>query len=1030
MNWTKGKLARRLSTAVLAAMLAPLGLYAQTATISGRVVDRASQAPISDAQVSIVGTQRGSRTDAEGNYRIANAPTGSLVIRAQRIGYQAVTQSVNLGAAGTSTVNFSLAAATTTLDEVVVTATGEGQRRRESGVVTARIDTSQIVLANVQNFSDVLSSRAAGVSVQQAGGTTGGSSRIRIRGSNSINLSNDPLLVIDGVRVNNNPNSSSIGVGGQAPSRFNDINPDDIESIEVIKGPAASALYGTAASNGVIQVTTKRGKAGKARWAVSGEYGNVRQIGVYPDNFTQIGTNLTGTVRNTNCNLDVRARNGCIAKPDSLVSTNPIRNAGDLFRDGWRGSYGLNVSGGGDAAQYYLGGDFEREEGVYSVNHLRKTNLRANITAQPRSDVTLAFNSGYTSSRLRLPQNDNNLFGAISGALIGKAFDCGPTVPRDISCGGDTSSRGFRTANYPGTRFFQIDTRQDVEHFIGSGNGTWQPRNWLTLIGTAGYDLVDRHDSETIPAIAVPAFIPTGFRASNRAQIRTYTGNGSSIGTFQLRPSVRSVTTLGTQWTREVFQITTANGQTLLPGTGSLAGTSTQFAVNEASSDIVTIGGILQQRLEWRERMFLSAGVRADKNSNFGVNLPFVKYPSANFSYVIGEEDFFPKSRFLEGLRFRAAYGESGQRPDFRQADKFFSPVGVTVQGVDVSGVTIGGAGNAGLRPERTREFEFGFDGSLFEDRIGFEVTKYAKQTRDALIGRRLAPSVGATITQLVNLGRVDNKGLEYLLNIKAFESDRVNLGLTINGSVNDNKVVELGEGITPIIFGLGGDTQRFQSGFPLGAYFARRITSFEDKNGDGIISRVNCPTYGTTVNPQVAGGPACEIVLSDSAEYLGNPLGRTQLSLSPSLGLFNWLKVQAVLDHRGGVTLNNSTEFFRCNVAFNVCNAIQDKNAPLAEQARAVATFMGTRGTYFEDASFWKLRELSFTVTAPKRFANALRAGSASVTVAGRNLKTWTDYTGLDPELNFSAAANFSTADFLTQPPVRYWVTRVNLTF
>ena len=247
---------------------------------------------------------------------------------------------------------------------------------------------------------------------------------------------------------------------------------------------------------------------------------------------------------------------------------------------------------------------------------------------------------------------------------------------------------------------------------------------------------------------------------------------------------------------------------------------------------------------------------------------------------------------------------------------------------------------------------------------------------------------------------------------------------------MNDNKVVELGEGITPIIFGLGGDTQRHQNGFPLGAYFGRRIVSFEDKNGDGIISRVNCPTYGTTVNPQIAGGPACEIVLSDSAEYIGNPLGRTQLSLSPSLDLFDWLKVQAVLDHRGGVTLNNSTEFFRCNVAFNVCRGVQDKNAPLEDQAKAMSTFMGTRAAYFEKADFWKLRELSFTVSVPRRFSNALRIGGTSVTVAGRNLKTWTDYTGLDPELNVSAAANFNTADFLTQPPVRYWVTRVNLTF
>ncbi|HXG70293.1 MAG TPA: SusC/RagA family TonB-linked outer membrane protein [Gemmatimonadaceae bacterium] len=1025
----------RFIMAALAIALFPAGLYAQGGgSVTGRVVDEATAQPLAEAQVFIVGRQQGARTDAQGIFRITDVPPGTYQLRAIRLGFTSEVQSVVVSSGAPATANFSLSGTVAKLDEVVVTASGETQRRRESGVVTARIDTSKVVIANVQNFSDVLSSRAAGVSVQQAGGQTGGSSRIRIRGSNSINLSNDPLLVIDGVRVNNNPNSSSIGTGGQLPSRFNDINPEDIENVEVIKGPAASAFYGTAASNGVIRVTTKRGRAGKAKWNTFGEYGTVREDGDFPSNFTQIGTNLSGTARNTNCNLDARARRACLPKADSLVSTNPIDNVENLFRDGWRGSYGANVSGGSELAQYYVGGDFEREEGVFEVNHLRKTNLRANINAQPRPDFQISFNSGLTSSRLRRPQNDNNLFGAIGGALIGKAFDCGPRSagqpPRDISCATDTSSRGFRVANFPGTRFFGVDTRQAIEHFIGAANATWNPLSWLSVIGTGGYDLVDRHDSETVAADVAPQFIPTGERESNRAQIRTYTGNGSAIGTFMLAPSLRSITTLGSQYNRELFQQTTASGETLLPGTSSLGGTSTQFAVGEQSSDIVTLGGILQQRLEWREKMFLSAGLRADKNSNFGRTLPFVRYPSANFSWVIGEENFFPKSRFLESFRVRAAYGESGQRPDFRQADRFFTPVGVSVQDQDVSGVTIGGAGNADLRPERTNEFEYGFDGGMFDGRIGFEFTRYAKETRDALIGRRLAPSVGATVTQLVNLGQVDNKGYEYLVDFKPIGPERLKAGLTINGALNDNVVVDLGKDITPIIFGLGGDTQRHQNGFPLGAYFGRRIVSFEDKNGDGIISRVNCPTYGTTVNPQIAGGPACEIVLTDSAVYSGNPLGRTQLSLSPSLELFRFLKIQALFDHRGGVTLNNSTEQFRCNVAFNVCRGIQDQNAPLAEQARAVATFMGTRAPYFENADFWKLRELSFTLNAPRGFARAMRAGAVSLTVAGRNLKTWTDYTGVDPELNFAAANNFSTADFLTQPPTKYWVTRLNLTF
>ena len=1028
-----GQLFRRITIA-FGFTLVPVVAQAQNATLTGRVVDQATGQPLSDVQVVIAGTPRGSRTAEDGRFQIVGVPEGAVQIRALRLGYNAQTRTVTVPATGTASLDFSLTATVTRLDEVVISATGATGRRRESGVNTAKIDTAQVNMANVQNFSDVLSSRAAGVVVQQAGGTTGGSSRIRIRGSNSINLANDPLLIIDGVRVNNNPNSSSIGVGGQTPSRFNDINPEDVESVEIIKGPAAAALYGTAASNGVIQVTTKRGKAGKGRWQVNTEYGTVREVGEYPSNYRQIGRTPTGG-RATDCNLDAQVRSLCTPLPDSVLAILPLELVSP-FHDGWREQFGANVSGGSDVAQYYIGGDWEREEGVYPTNGITRGNARANINAQVASNLQLSVNGGYTGSRLRLPQNDNNLFGAISGSLIGKAFNCHTPAenalygPNDATCGSDTLSHGYRTANHPSTRFFADDVRQNVERLLGSVQANWQPRSWLSVIGVTGLDLVQRWDHETLPAGAIEVFFPDGFRVSNRAEIRTYSANTSATGTFGLTDKIRSITTIGTQWNREAFSRTDASGEVLLPGTSSLAGVNDLFAVNEANSDIITLGYLATQRFEWRDKVFLSGGLRMDKNSNFGVNLPFVRYPSAQLSWVIGDEAFFPRQNFVNSLRLRAAYGESGQRPDFRQADKFFNPVTVNVEGDEVSGITIGGAGNADLKPERTREFEFGFDAGFFSDRVNFEFTRYAKQTRDALIARRLAPSIGATTTQLINLGRVDNKGYEYLVNLKPLDSERFKFDVTVNGSINDNKVVDLGEGITPIIFGLGGDTQRHQNGYPLGAYFARRIVSFNDLNGDGIISRVNCPTYGGVVNPTVVGGPACEIVLTDTAVYGGNPFGRTEVAISPSLTLFDRLNIRALFDHRGGVTLNNSTEYFRCSTSGTICEGITVKSASLLEQAKAISTRMGTRGGYFEDASFWKLRELSFTVTVPQRFANSLRAGSASITLAGRNLKTWTDYTGIDPELNVSSASNFNTAEFLTQPPVRYWVGRLNLTF
>ncbi|MEO7503249.1 MAG: SusC/RagA family TonB-linked outer membrane protein [Gemmatimonadaceae bacterium] len=1028
----------------LAAAIAFLPAWAgaqDQALISGEVRDRATQQPLADAQVLVVGTQRGARTDAAGQYRIVNVAPGSYQLRAIRLGYLTQTQSVTVGVGASATANFILAVTVAKLDEVVVSATGVSERRRESGVNTATLDTSDVNMAAVQNFSDVLSSRAAGVVVQQAGGTTGGGSRIRIRGSNSVNLSNDPLLIVDGIRVNNASGSlalfgGSFGVGGQEPSRFNDINPEDIESVEVIKGPAAASLYGTAAANGVIRVQTKRGKAGKTVFSSHAEYGTLRNFIDFPSNFRQIGVTTTGA-RTINCNIEQQVRKTCTPKPDSLVSNNPIANVSP-FRNGWRESFGLNASGGGDVATYYVGGDFEREEGVYDPSFLKKHNYRANLRGQLRSNLDVTVNAGYLSSRLGLPQNDNNGFGAISGAILGKAFDCGPTLPRDISCGADTASRGYFNANLPSRAFFIVKTRQDVEHLITSLNSNWQPFSWLTTVGTIGYDLLTRFDHETVPAnfLNVSSTYIDGYRTSNRAVVRTFTGNYAGTGAFSLRPWLRSVTTAGVQYGREDFTRTDAYGQALLPGTQSLAGTSKLFAASEVNSDVVTVGALAIQRFEFRDRLFVSASVRQDKNSAFGKDLAYIRYPAFGLSWVVGEESFFPRTRVLNSLRLRAAYGSSGQRPNFREADKYFDPVAVAVGGLDVSGVTLGGAGNAELKPEYTIEREGGFDAGMFDDRLGVEFTWYNKSTSDALIGRRLAPSLGATTTRSENIGKVRNRGYEYLVNAKLVDAKSIGFDLTVNGSLNDNKVVNLGADalgnpLPPIIFGLGGNTQRHQNGYPLGAYFGRRIESFADKNGDGFISRVNCQAYGGVPNPVLPGGPECEIVLSDTAVYLGTPFGRTELTVTPTLNLFNMLKIQALFDHRGGLTLNNGTAYFRCNSGIaQTCLAFQSKTAPLLEQAQAISTFMGTRAGYFEKADFWKLRELSFTVIAPRSLSRQLRTGAVSLTVSGRNLKTWTDYTGFDPELNVQAQSNFNTADFLTQAPVRYWTTRLNVTF
>lgn len=1006
----------------------PLAAEAQErGTVTGTVIDAATQQPLVGAQVSIVGTQIGTLTNQQGRFLIPNVPAGQREARVILIGYASATQPVTVVAGQTATVDFQLAQAAIALDEIVVTATGETQRRRETGNVVGTLNPERLELAAVNNLSQILSARSPGVVVQQNTGVAGTSSRIRIRGSNSVSLPNQPLLIIDGVRVNNSATglntflADAVWVGGQETTRWNDISPDDIENIEIIKGPAAAALYGTAAANGVIQITTRRGRIGTPQWRAFTEHGTIDLDYNFPANFAQVGRTPAGG-RVAACNIDAQARGLCTPVADSLLSYNPLMDD-TPFRSGNRQTYGLNVSGGMEQMTYYLSGDFEREQGVLDPNRLRRVNLRANVSAQVREDMNVSVSTGYVTSRVELPQSDNNAYGWGSG-LLGQAVR-------------DDLRRGY-FSRHP-SHFFFMEAGQEIGRFTGGINASWQVLPWLTLVGQAGLDQTARHDFELAePGISdYNVSLIEGWRRSNRFDVRSVSGNAGGTATFELPNELTSTTSLGGAYLLEGIHGNFAFSRQLLTGTGTLGGGAAGASVNEMVQDIVTLGAYVQQQFAWRDRLFLTAAVRGDDNSAFGADFEFVIYPSLSASWVVSEEDFFPQTDFLTSLRLRAAYGQSGQRPGFRQATTFFTPVSVNVRGDEFTAITVGGTGHALLAPERSEEIEAGFDLSLLGGRLGLELTYYDKATRDALIARRLPPSLGASPTRFDNLGRVSNRGFEALVNATLLDLGPARWDVTVNASTNQNRVLELGEGIEPIIFNSEG-AQRHTDGYPLGSFFQHRILGFADHNGDGLISRLNCGPGHPTLVLEDGTQPPCEVMLSDTAEFLGSPFPTRELGLTSSVTLFQTLRISGQLDYKGGMQQYNYTRYFRCALWQNCVDA-QDRNAPLEDQAAYVAAaYLGSVAGYIEDADFVKLRELAFTFTAPQQWATRLGTNGLSLTVAGRNLATWTKYTGFDPEVNSlqyaaggaAGGGDFHTQDFLTIPPVRYWTARVDLRF
>jgi len=985
-----------IAAAWLVAAVFAAGPVSAQGTVAGQVTDKSNQQPVAGAAVLIGGTSLQVRTGRDGRYSITNVPAGKYEAQVRFIGFATATQPVTVTAGQSATVDFALTPAAVPLDAVVVSATGDEQLKRELGNNIGTIDAAKITAqAAPTNTADLLNSRIPGVEVMQSGGTTGTGSRIRIRGATSLSLRNEPIIVVDGVRIDNTAQAGSLEnfTGGQAPSRLNDLNNDDIESIEVVKGPSAAVLYGTDAANGVIQIRTKRGQNGPTKWTGYAQGGALNDKGDWPANY------FSRRASGTSCRLSSMAEGLCTVV--GVDSFNPlVQNS--PFRTGAHQEYGLTASGGNEATQFFVSGAFQRERGVFESNDLRKTNLRVNVTNQVSRLMDISANMGYVSSLVFLPQNDNNDQGIVSSGLLGYPFD---TVAP--SAGVSNPNGGYRFLTP--AQAYQISVSQRVERFTGGLNLNFRPTSFLTMLGTAGYDLTNQGDNQLTP----PGVIPLdqnrldGNANANRAQLFSYTASFATKATFRVSPEITSNTTVGLQYYKNVFQQVQAAGRKVVAGTSGLGGVVVP-SVGDTTAPFVTLGGYVEQVVGVRDRLYVTGAVRADKNSAFGTNFGNILYPKVSGSWVVSEEPFFPHPSWLSSLRVRAAWGKSGRAPGTLDALHYYHPVAIAQGGTDVPGVTIGGAGNANLKPEQTRELETGFDADVINQRVHFEATYYDKNSKDGLIAVQIAPSVGESFTRFDNLGEVSNKGYELLLTAQLLRRQDLQWSVTVSAWGNKNRVLKTDANNTPIIFGLGGATQRNQVGYPAGGYWGTAYT-YNDLNKDGLID------------------PRTEITFGDSDTFQGSSVPTHGTSLSTEVSFLSHFTAFAQFDGRWGNKLDNSTESFRC--LFGICAGARVPGSSLADQAAAL-TAPSVETGFYQDAGFIKLRELSLTYAAPSAWAAHLGASSLSFTVTGRNLVTWTKYRGPDPEVNDIGQFNFSQADFLTQPPVRQFFGRVNVTF
>jgi TonB-linked SusC/RagA family outer membrane protein len=1019
---------RRVVVSGLAlALLGAASLRAQegTGVVTGRVVGTgAGGGPLETARVSVVGTNLATATNREGVYTLRGVPAGSHNIRVIRLGYSQRNLPVTVTAGQTVTLDFSMEPAPYTLEEITTTSTGEA-RKLEIGNTIHSIQVGPLVdKLPIKDISQIITARAPGVTVMPTSGTTGTGPRIRIRGANSVSLSNEPLYIVDGVRINASNSASSFGLGAQQASRLADINAEDISDIQILKGPSASAIYGTGGSNGVILITTKRGVAGRARWNFWLEQGIIEDRNDYPENVFGSSSADPVPAGTSRCRLIQTVDGTCTIA--QILRFSPMANDSTTpLTTGRRQQWGGSVSGGTDVVQYFVSGEWEEERSIFEMPEMEqrrillasgrtelredeltpsnqnKWSLRANTNFVISPKASAAVNIGYVTNTTRFPQNDNNVRGIHSSGLNGDGR------------GGvnDALAWGFFR---PGETFQRL-TVQRVNRVTGSATASYNPFTWLTLRGTAGADITEQGEQQLNRFGEGPAFSidQQGFAGEARLNWSIYSADAGATANFDLSDRLTSKTSAGFQYNENNLHGTNGNGDILPPGSVTVTAASVK-RLTEQTSITKVVGGYMEQVFGLDDRLFVTGSIRFDQNSSTGIDARTIFYPKAAASYLM---PWF-ESGTISSLRVRASFGQAGQQPVGPVALETYGATQAAIGGVVSPAVILGNFGDVNLKAERSTEFEGGFDLGLFDSRVAIEFTGYHKVTKDALINVTTPPSAGSPAGQFRNVGKTKNEGLELVVNAQVFNRPSFVWDVTFSGSLMRNRLLEMPEEVPNIIVNTNGTQQHRRCDddgtcYPLGGYWERKYT-YDDANGNGIIE------------------PA-EVTVEAQQTFIGSPQPTRELALNTQFSLFNnRLQIGTTLDYRGGYYQWNLANDFRCRSRFN-CNEMYDISAPLDEQARMIAnTQKGSQNTthgYIEKSDFLKWREASITYNAPETWARALRADRLSLTLSGRNLAKITDYTGVDPEVN-EGVGNFAQRDFLALPLLRTISMRVNLTF
>lgn len=996
-----------------------LALFLQLATvaalaqiqISGKVTG-ADGKGIPSISVIIRTTTLGSVTDENGAYNFtASIKAGNYTLDFSGVGFKSASQSLTIGSAGSYTSDIQLAVDALNLDEVVVTGVSAGTTRKQLGSYVSTIKGDQLTKGATSNVLAALQGKTAGAQIIQNSGDPAGGISVRLRGISSVNSSSEPLYIVDGVIVNNattrvtNTSANYDGqkfVGTIGQNRLADINPADIERIEVLNGAAAAAIYGSRANAGVVQIFTKRGSAGVPVVSVTTNLliSSLRKSVEVNQSPTKFGGPTDG----------VGAQTQDILTP-ALTNTTAVKryDYNDyIFQTGIGTDNNVSVAGGKDQTKYYTSASYYKNQGIIKNTDFRRYSFRVNLDQGLGDKINFNIGLNFVNSLSNEKPDGNSFFSPMNSInIIGNFHDL---WTRDAL--GNIQAIGERGRVNPVSVIEDLKQKEETNRVIANAGIKIRPIKGLTIDYTLGIDQYAQKGETFMPPFAYnvsdgffgggATLDPTRNGYASAASYNFFQVNNELNATYKTKITndISSTSQIGYSLQYEKSTYTLLQGRGLAPFVQTVNGASTLLQGSDDRGEFSISGYYFQQNFNYKSLLYLTGAIRIDGSSVFGEDQRNQKYYKASGSYVISEHGFWQKmamNKVWNFAKLRIAYGESGnltgigayQRFNSYSSNSFISRTSL------VSSTTLA---NTNVKPERQQELEFGIDLGFFNSRLSLNANVYNKKVKDLLIDRFIAPTTGFS-SLLDNFGSLENKGFEIVLTGKPIQNKDIDWSITGIYNHNRNKAVRIGQALT-LLSTNSGTPIAIIEGQPIGvfygAFFAVDAGGSPVKNTSGFIQgergvQTSALTYTVQRDP-TTGLPIGSFPLV--RKIIGDPNPDYTASL---VNEFTYKKasLRVQFDAVQGNEVFNADWRTRQGVG----------NGKEAEKEQTGVYPRGYINNFYasveewriDDGSFVKLREISLSYA----FGNFKMIKDITLSVSGRNLISWDNYKGYDPEVN-----------------------------